>query len=156
MQVVFKKRPNFCYEDFILQHFKHCPLQSSPLYWRYTVPNVSSIIGMLHGMHFLWWRAVLLSDFPESPRVKQKSRVTLSLQPKSPNMKCYAINFLKNILFIFDHPVIFIPTFWSPCNIHTNFLITPLYTYQLFDHPVIFILTFWSPCNIHTNFLITP
>jgi hypothetical protein len=23
----------------ILQHSKHCPLQSSPLYWRYTVPN---------------------------------------------------------------------------------------------------------------------
>jgi hypothetical protein len=31
----------------ILQHFKRCPLQSSPLYWRYTVPNVSSIVGML-------------------------------------------------------------------------------------------------------------
>jgi hypothetical protein len=30
IQGVFKKRPNFCYKDFILQHFKHCPLQSSP------------------------------------------------------------------------------------------------------------------------------
>jgi hypothetical protein len=30
-QGVFKKRPNFYYKDFILQHFKHCPLQSSPL-----------------------------------------------------------------------------------------------------------------------------
>jgi hypothetical protein len=38
---------------FILQHFKHCPLRSSPLYWRYTVPNVSSIVGMLPGTHFL-------------------------------------------------------------------------------------------------------
>jgi len=39
----------------ILQHFKHCPLQSSPnpLYWRYTVPSVSSIVGMLPGTHFL-------------------------------------------------------------------------------------------------------
>jgi hypothetical protein len=53
IQGVFKKRPNFCYKDFILQHFKHCPLQSSPLYWRYTVPNVSSIVGMLPGTHFL-------------------------------------------------------------------------------------------------------
>jgi hypothetical protein len=67
-----KKRPNICYKDFILQHFKHCPLQSCPLYWRYTVPNVSSIVGMLPGTYFLWWRAVLLSHFPESPRVKKK------------------------------------------------------------------------------------
>jgi len=37
----------------ILQHFKHCPLQSNPLYWRYTVPNVSSIVGMLPGTRFL-------------------------------------------------------------------------------------------------------
>ena len=27
VQGVFKKRPNFCYKGFILQHFKHCPLQ---------------------------------------------------------------------------------------------------------------------------------
>jgi hypothetical protein len=27
-------------------------LSSSPLYWRYTVPNVSSIVGMLPGTHF--------------------------------------------------------------------------------------------------------
>ena len=53
IQGVFKKRSNFCYKHLILQHFKHCPLQSSPLYWRYTVPNVSSIVGMLPGMHFL-------------------------------------------------------------------------------------------------------
>jgi hypothetical protein len=32
IQGVFKKRPNFSYKDFILQHFNHCPLQSSPLY----------------------------------------------------------------------------------------------------------------------------
>jgi hypothetical protein len=51
----------------ILQYFKHCPLQSNPLYWRYTVPNVSSIVGMLPGTHFLFWREVLTSHFPESP-----------------------------------------------------------------------------------------
>jgi hypothetical protein len=71
IQAVFKKRPNFCYKDFTLQHFKHCPLQSSSLYWRYTVPTVSSVVGMLPGTHLLWWRAVLLSHFPEPPRVKQ-------------------------------------------------------------------------------------
>ena len=27
----------------VILHFKHCPPQSSPLYWQYTVPNVSSI-----------------------------------------------------------------------------------------------------------------
>ena len=53
IQGVLKKRQNFCYTDFILQNFKHCHLQSSPLYWRYTVPNVSSIVGMLPGTHFL-------------------------------------------------------------------------------------------------------
>jgi len=37
----------------ILQHFTHCPLQSSPIYWQNTVPNVSSIVGMLPGTHFL-------------------------------------------------------------------------------------------------------
>jgi hypothetical protein len=37
----------------ILQHFKHRSLQSSPLYWRYTVPNISSIVGMLSETHFL-------------------------------------------------------------------------------------------------------
>ena len=72
---VFKKRPNFCYKDFILQHLKHCPLQNSPLNWRYTVPNVSSIVGMLPGTHFLWWRAVLLSNFPESLRVQKKTEL---------------------------------------------------------------------------------
>jgi hypothetical protein len=36
----------------ILQHFKHCLPQSSPLYWQYTVP-VSSIFGMRPGTHFL-------------------------------------------------------------------------------------------------------
>ena len=50
----------------ILQHFKHCPLQISPLYLRYIVPNVSSIIGMLPGTPFLWWLSVPLSHFPES------------------------------------------------------------------------------------------
>jgi hypothetical protein len=29
---------------------------------------------MLPGRHFLWWRAVLLSHFPESPIVKKKKR----------------------------------------------------------------------------------
>ena len=51
----------------ILQHFKHCPLQSSHLYLQYLISTVSSIVGMLPGMHFLRWRAVLLSHFPESP-----------------------------------------------------------------------------------------
>jgi hypothetical protein len=53
LQGVFKKRPNFCHKDFILQPFKRCPLQSSPLYWRYTIPNVSAVVGMLPGTHFL-------------------------------------------------------------------------------------------------------
>jgi hypothetical protein len=48
-----QKKTELCYKDLILQHFKHCPLQSSTLYWRYTVPNVSSIVGMLPGTHFL-------------------------------------------------------------------------------------------------------
>jgi hypothetical protein len=50
---VFKKRLKFCCKGFILQQFKHSPLQSSPLYWRYTVPTVSSIFGMFPGTHFL-------------------------------------------------------------------------------------------------------
>jgi hypothetical protein len=70
-----KKRLNICYKDFILQYFKHCPLQSSPLYWRYTVPNVSSIVETLPGTHFLWRRSVLLSHFPESPRVQKKTEL---------------------------------------------------------------------------------
>ena len=37
----------------ILQHFKHCPSQSSPIYWQYTVPNISSIFGMPPGMHLM-------------------------------------------------------------------------------------------------------
>ena len=53
----------------ILQHFKHCPPQSSSLYWQYTVPNFSSIFGMPPGTHLMWWRAVQLSHFPESPLV---------------------------------------------------------------------------------------
>ena len=74
---LFKKRPNFCYKDFIV-HFKHCPLQSSPLYWRFTVPNISSIVEMLPGTHFLWWPAVLLSHFPESPRVQRKTELFMN------------------------------------------------------------------------------
>jgi hypothetical protein len=50
----------------ILHHFKHFPIQGSHLYWRYTVPNFSSTVGMLPGTHFLWWRAVLISRFAES------------------------------------------------------------------------------------------
>jgi len=68
-EVCSKKDRTFAIKTLllILQHFKHCPPQSSPLYWQYTVPNVSSIFGMPPGTHFLWWRAVLLSHFPESP-----------------------------------------------------------------------------------------
>jgi hypothetical protein len=83
IQGVFKKRPNFSYKDFVLQHFKHCPLQSSPLYWWYTVPNVSSTVGKLPGTHFLWWRAVLLSHFPEAPRDKKKRPNILNSSPTS-------------------------------------------------------------------------
>jgi hypothetical protein len=84
IQDVFKKEGTFAIKTLllILQHCKHCPLQRSPLYWRYTVPNVSSIFGLLPGTHFLWWRAVLLSHFPESPRWFLKRRpfkVVLSL-----------------------------------------------------------------------------
>ena len=50
-----------------LQQFKLCPLQNIPLYSRYTVLNVSSIVWMLRATHFLRWRAVLLSHFPQSP-----------------------------------------------------------------------------------------
>jgi len=58
IQGVFKKDETFAINTLflIIQHFKHCPLQSSPFYWRYTVPNVSSIVGILPGTHFLWWR----------------------------------------------------------------------------------------------------
>jgi hypothetical protein len=48
---------------FILKHFKQCPTQSNPLYWRYNVPNMSSIVEMFSGTHFLWWHAVLLLNF---------------------------------------------------------------------------------------------
>ena len=37
----------------ILQHLRTVSLQRSPLYWRYTVPNASYIVGMLPGTHFL-------------------------------------------------------------------------------------------------------
>jgi len=52
---MFKKHQTFAIKTLllILQHFKHCPLQSRPLYWRYTVPNVSSTVGMLPGTHIL-------------------------------------------------------------------------------------------------------
>jgi len=55
IQDVFKIRPNFCYKNFTAHFtaFKHCPLQSSSLYWQFTVPNVSSIVGMLPGTPFL-------------------------------------------------------------------------------------------------------
>jgi hypothetical protein len=50
---IHKKKANFCYKDFIVQRFKHRPLQSSPLCWQYTIPNVSNIVGMLPGTHIL-------------------------------------------------------------------------------------------------------
>jgi hypothetical protein len=47
-----KKDRTFAIKNLLLtlQHFKYCPLQSNLLYWRYTFPNVSFIVGM----HFLW------------------------------------------------------------------------------------------------------
>jgi hypothetical protein len=70
-----QKRQNFCYKDFILQYFKHCALQSSPFYWRYIVPNVSSIVGMLPGTHILSWHEVLLPHFPGFPHVQKKTEL---------------------------------------------------------------------------------
>ena len=53
-EVCSKKDRTFAIKTslLILQHFKHCPPQSSPLYWQYTVPNVSPIFGMPPGTHF--------------------------------------------------------------------------------------------------------
>jgi hypothetical protein len=53
---VQKKDRTFAIKTLLLtlQHCKHCPLQSSPLYWRYTVPNVSSIVGMLPRTHCIY------------------------------------------------------------------------------------------------------
>ena len=68
-EVCSKKDRTFAIKTLllILQRFKHCPPQSSPLYWQYTVPNVSSIFWMPPGTHLIRWRAVQLSHFPESP-----------------------------------------------------------------------------------------
>jgi hypothetical protein len=52
IQGMFKKERTIAIKTLLLI-LQHCPLQSSPLYWRYTVPNVSSIVGMVPGMHFL-------------------------------------------------------------------------------------------------------
>jgi hypothetical protein len=43
-KVCSKKDRTFAIKNLlsILQHFKRCRLQSSPRYWRYTVPNVQS------------------------------------------------------------------------------------------------------------------
>jgi hypothetical protein len=51
---MFEKKRTFAIKILflILQYCKHCPLQSSPLYWRYTVPNVSPVVGMLPGTRF--------------------------------------------------------------------------------------------------------
>ncbi|GIY34041.1 hypothetical protein CDAR_567891 [Caerostris darwini] len=43
----------------IVQNFKHCPPQNSPLYWQYTISNSVFIFGKPSGMHFLGWRAGL-------------------------------------------------------------------------------------------------
>ena len=43
----------------ILQHFKQCPFQRNPLYWRHIFLNVSSIVGMFPGTCFLCRRAIL-------------------------------------------------------------------------------------------------
>jgi len=55
IQGMLKKDRTFAIKTLllILHHFKHCPLQSSPLYWLYTVPSICSIFGMLPETHFL-------------------------------------------------------------------------------------------------------
>jgi hypothetical protein len=54
---VYKKGRTFAIKTLllILRHYeyKHLSLQNSPLYWRYAVPNASSIVGILTGTHFL-------------------------------------------------------------------------------------------------------
>ena len=63
MQGVDWKDRNFAINTLllILQHFKQCPLKSSPIYRRYTVPNVSSIVGIHFGNQenvfwcYVWW-----------------------------------------------------------------------------------------------------
>jgi len=53
-EVCSKKDRTFAIKTLLLiLHFKHCPPQSSPLYWQYTVPNVSSIFGMPPGTHLM-------------------------------------------------------------------------------------------------------
>lgn len=42
-----------------LQGSKHYPLQNSSFYWQHTIPNVSSIVGMLPGTHFVSVRGSL-------------------------------------------------------------------------------------------------
>jgi hypothetical protein len=66
------KKTNFCYKDFILQHFKHCPLPSSPLYWRYTVPNVPSIVAQFSYRIFLNLR--LFKKRPNFPNSSPTSK----------------------------------------------------------------------------------
>jgi hypothetical protein len=54
-KVCSKKDQHFAIKTLLIifQHFKHCPLQSSPSYWQYTIPNTSFTVGMLPGMQFL-------------------------------------------------------------------------------------------------------
>ena len=54
-EVCSKKDRTFALKTLllILQHFKHYLSQSSPLYWQYTVPNVSSFFGMPPGTHLM-------------------------------------------------------------------------------------------------------
>jgi hypothetical protein len=74
IQGVFKKDRTFAIKT-LFYNILSSPLRSSPLYRRYPVPNVSSIVGILPGTHFLCWSAVLLSHFPEPPRVQKKTEL---------------------------------------------------------------------------------
>jgi hypothetical protein len=72
IQGVFKKDRTFAIKT-LFYILSTVPFQVVPSTGDTPVPNVSSIVKMLPGTHFPWWRAVLLSHFPESPRVQNKN-----------------------------------------------------------------------------------
>jgi hypothetical protein len=48
-----KKDRTFAIKTLFTPFYALSPFKAVPLYWRYTVPNVSSIVGILPGTHFL-------------------------------------------------------------------------------------------------------